>query len=368
MSIDIGIIGLPQSGKTTVFNALTGGSANTASRTAEGQAAHVGIAKVPEPRLDILNSVFHAKKIVQVETRYIDIGASVKNLVQDKGIGGELLNQLSNVDTLICVVRAFNDPSLPHPAGSIDIKRDIATMNLELIFSDLAIIERRREKIENSLKGAKPPERQSLLKEQEILTKFQAEMEKDRPIREMALEAQEAKIVTNYQLLTAKPLLVIINIGEEQLSQAAAMEEDINAQYTGGQRRAAAICGKLEMELAQMEPDEAREFRQDYGLQESGLERTIRLSHELSHLITFFTAGPNEVRAWSLPQGTPAVKAAGKIHSDMEKGFIRAESIGLDELVSCGGFAEARKQGKLRLEGKDYIIQEGDVITFLFNV
>lgn len=368
MSIDIGIIGLPQSGKTTVFNALTRGKADTISHTTEGLTPHIGIAKVPEPRLRILDEILHPKKVVPVEARYIDIGASVKVLAQDKGIGGELLNQLSNVDTLISVVRAFIDDSIPHPEGSLDVRRDIATLNLELAFSDLAIIERRLERIETSLKGAKPPERQGLLLEKEILMKFKADLEKDMPIRKLTLEPGEARIITNYQFLTAKPLLIAVNIGEEQLPQAASLEAELNSPYSDEKCRAITLCGKLEMELTQLENSAAQEFRAEFGIAESGLERTIKLSYELSGLISFFTIASNEVRAWSIKKGTTALKAAGKIHSDMEKGFIRAEGINFDDLVKCGSIAEARQQGRLRLEGKDYVIQDGDVITFLFNV
>ena len=368
MSIDIGITGLPQSGKTTVFNALTKGKADTVSHTAAGLTPHIGIAKVPEPRLRTLDEMLHPKKVVPVEARYIDIGASVKGLVQDKGIGGELLNQLSNVDALISVVRAFIDESIPHPEGSLDIKRDIATLNLELAFSDIAIIERRLERIETALKGAKPPERQGLLREKEILMKLKTDLEKDLLIRELTLDPSEARIITNYQLLTAKPLLIVVNIGEEQLPQATSLEAELNSQYSGGKCRAITLCGKLEMELAQLENSAAQEFRAEFGIKESGLERIIKLSYELSSLISFFTTASNEVRAWSIKKGTTALKAAGKIHSDMEKGFIRAEGISYDDLVKCGSIAEARKQGLLRLEGKDYVINDGDVITFLFNV
>ena len=368
MSIDIGIIGLSQSGKTTVFNALTRGKADTISHATEGLTPHIGTVKVPEPRLGVLDEMLHPKKLVPVEARYIDIGASVKTLVQEKGIGGELLNQLSNVDTLISVVRAFVDDSIPHPEGSLDAERDIATLNLELVFSDLAIMERRLEKLEISLKGAKPPERQGLLREKETLMKFKADLEKDIPIRELTLDPAEARIITNYQFLTAKPLLIAVNIGEEQLPQAASLEAELNSRYSGEKCRAITLCGKLEMELAQMEDDEAQEFRSEFGIKESGLERTIKLSYELSGLISFFTIVSNEVRAWSIKKGTTALKAAGKIHSDMEKGFIRAEGISYDDLVKCGSIAEARHQGRLRLEGKDYVIQDGDVITFLFNV
>lgn len=368
MSIDIGITGLPQSGKTTIFNALTGGKADTISHTQGGLAPHIGVARIPDPRLAALNNLLRPVKLVHAEARYLDVTASVKSLAQDKGIGGELLNQLGAVDTLLNVVRTFTDDSIPHPEGSLNVDRDIEAMNLELIFSDLAILERRLERLENSLKGAKPPERQNLLHEKDIVAELKRELENDVPLRELTPEPTADRIIANYQLLTAKPLLITVNIGEEQLPEVVEMETNLNSRYAGGKCRAVAICGKLEMELAQMEEDEAREFREDYGLMESGLERTIKMSYELSELISFFTIASNEVRAWSIKKGTTAQKAAGKIHTDMEKGFIRAEGIGFDDLAACGSIAAARQQGHLRLEGKDYVIRDGDVITFLFNV
>jgi hypothetical protein len=368
MSINIGIIGLPQSGKTTVFNALTKGKADTVSHATEGASPHIGVARVPEPRLKVLTDILHPGKVVFSEAKYIDIGASVKNLARDKGIGGQLLNQLSSVDTLICVVRAFTDASIPHPQGSLDIKRDIDSLNMELVFSDLAIMERRLEKLEISLKGAKPGERTSFLQEKDILLRFKTELENDKPLRTLSIESAAARFVANYQFLTAKPMLIVINIGEEQLSQAASLEKELDAQFSGAGCCVVTLCGKLEMELSQLEESAAREFRNEFGLKESGLERTIKMSYELSDLITFFSSASNEVRAWPIKKGTTAQKAAGKIHTDMEKGFIRAECISLDDLVKCGGIAEARKKGMLRSEGKDYIIQDGDVVTFLFNV
>ncbi len=368
MSVDTGIIGLAKSGKTTVFNALTKGKADTGSYTAERLTPHVGTARVPEPRLQTLTDMLQPKRVVPAEVRYTDIGASVKSLVKDKGIGGELLNQLSNADALINVVRAFTDESIPHVEGSLDVERDIATMNLELVFSDLAIIERRLERIEASLKGAKPPERQTFLHEQETLLKFKADLEKEVPIRELKLTAGEARTIANYQFLTAKPLLIMVNIGEEQLAEAASLEADLNSRYAQEKCHVTTLCGKLEMELAQLENSEAEEFRADFGLKESGLDRVIKQSYALLGFISFFTTVSSEVKAWSIPNGTSALKAAGKIHSDMERGFIRAEVISYDDLVKCGNLHEARKKGLLRLEGKDYIVQDGDVITFLFNV
>ncbi len=368
MSVNIGIIGLARSGRTTIFNALTKGKADTRSYTQEGLAPHIGIAKVPEPRLKILADMLHPKRVVPAEVTYIDIGASVKGLVKDTAISGQLLTQLSNADALINVARAFTDESIPHIEGSLDIERDIATMNLELAFSDLAIIERRLERIAISLKGAKQPERQVLLHEQEMLTRIKAYLEKEASIRELSLTTDEARTIANYQFLTAKPLLIVVNIGEEQLSQAESLEADLSSQYSRPKCGIITLCGKLEMELAQLDNSAAEELRAEFGLKESGLDRIIKLSYELLGLISFFTTVSGEVKAWSIQSGTNAVKAAGKIHSDMERGFIRAEVISYDDLVKCGGLSEARKKGLLRLEGKNYIVGDGDVITFLFNV
>jgi GTP-binding protein YchF len=368
MSVDIGIIGLAKSGKTTVFSALTKGKASTGSHSREGLAPHIGIAKVPEPRLKKLADMLHPQRTVLAEVRYFDIGASVKGLAEEKGISGQLLSQLSNADALINVARAFTDESIPHTEGSLDVDRDIAAIDLELVFSDLAIIGRRLERIEVSLKVAKPAERQGLIQEQEMLTRLKTSLEKDVPIRELKLTTEEARSITGYQFLTAKPLLVVVNIGEEQLPQAASLEAKLGSYYSGPKRRLITLCGKLEMELAQLENKAADEFRAEFGIKESGLDRIIKLSYELLGLISFFTIVSDEAKTWPVPNGTTAVKAAGKIHSDIEKGFIRAEVISYEDLVKCESLAEARKKGLLRLEGKNYIVQDGDVITFLFNV
>ncbi len=363
MSVDIGIIGLAKSGRTTVFNALTKGEADTGS-----SAPHIGIAKVPEPRLEALSDILHPKRVVPAEVRYIDIGASVKNLAEEKAPSDQFLGQLGNVDALINIVRAFTDESIPHPEGSLNVDRDIAALNLELAFYDLAIIERRLQRIEVSLKGAKQPERQLLTREQEMLTKIKDNLEKDTPLRELSLTKDEVRMIAGYQFLTAKPLLILANIGEEQLPQAASLEAELNSRYSRPDCRLIAVCGKLEMELGQLDNGAADELRAEFGIRESGLNRTIKLSYELLGLISFFTTASGEVKAWSIKNGIDAVKAAGKIHSDMERGFIRAEVISYDDFVKCGSLPEARKKGILRSEGKNYIVQDGDVITFLFNV
>ncbi len=368
MSVDIGIIGLPKSGRTTIFNALTRGGVDTGRHTQGSLGQHVGVAKVPEPRLTVLADMFHPRRVVPTSATYIDIGASVKDMVQDKGIGGQLLAQLSNVDALINVVRAFSNESIPHVEGSLDIERDITNMNLELTFSDLALLERRLERIEVSLKGAKPPDRSVLLREQEIIMKIKAVLEKDMPVRELTLTAEEAKALSSYQLLSAKPLLIVVNIGEDQLPQIESLATELNSRHSQQKCRVTTVCGELEMELAQLDDSAAEELRTEYGIKEPGVDRILKLSYELLGLISFFTTVSDEVKAWSIQSGTDAVKAAGKIHSDMEKGFIRAEVISYGDLAKCGSLAEARKKGLLRLEGKNYIVQDGDVITFLFNV
>ena len=368
MSVHFGITGLPRSGKTTTFNALTKGNVDTSSYASRSLAPHIGIAKVPEPRLSILANILQPKRVVSSEVGYTDIGASVKDLVKDDTISGQFLTQLSNIDALINVVQAFPDDNVPHIEGSVDAARDIATMDLELAFSDLTIIERRLKRIETSLKGAKLPERQHLLREQGLLVKIKANLEKDVPIQEISLNSEEARIITNYQFLTAKPLLIAVNIGEAQLPQAASLEAEMNTLHSRPQRRVITLCAKLEMELSQLDNIAAEEFRVDFGIKESGLDRIIKSSYGLLGLISFFTTASDEVKAWSIQNATNALKAAGKIHTDMERGFIRAEVISYVDLVKCGSLSEARKKGLLRLEGKGYIVQDGDVVTFLFNV
>jgi len=361
MTINIGIVGLAQSGKTTIFNALTRGQADTKSST-----PHIGKAKVPEPRLKALADMLQPKRVVPAEVSYIDIGATVK--VGERGMGSQLLGELSNTDALINVVRAFTNDSIPHVEGSLDVERDITAIDLELALHDAGIVSHRLERIETTLKGADPTERQSLMREQQLLAKLKAELEKEIPIRQLELTADETRAISNFQFLTAKPLLIAVNIGEEQIGEAASLETGLNSRHRGAGRGVITLCGKLEMELTQLDEEAEKECRAEFGIAEPGLERVIRLSYQLLELITFFTTVSDEVKAWSIPKDTTALKAAGKIHSDMERGFIRAEVISYDELMKCGSMAEAHKKGRLRLEGKNYPVQDGDVITFLFNV
>jgi GTP-binding protein YchF len=362
--MNVAIIGIPESGKTTIFNALTRGKAEVAAYSPT-LAPNIGVARVSDSRLSVLEGIFQPKKTVPAEVSYTDVAGSIKGFGKE-GAGGELLNYLTTADSLLQVVRTFQDDKVPHPSGSIDPKRDMAALDLELAISDLTIMERRLEKLETSLKGAKAAERESHLKEQLLLQKIKAELEKDIPIRIQGLAKDELKMLANYQFLTAKPMLVVLNIGEQQIPQASLLEGEISSLYP--QFAVVALCGKLEMELAQLSDAEAREFREAMGLSKPALDRVIDVSYTLLGLISFFTTVSSELKAWTIPSGTPAPKAAGKIHSDMEKGFIRAEVISYSDLESCGNIAEARKRGLLRTEGKNYIIQDGDVVTFLFNV
>jgi GTP-binding protein YchF len=360
----VAIIGIPKSGKTTIFNALTRGKAEVATYSPT-LAPNTGVAKVPDSRLPVLEGIFQPKKTVPAEVNYIDIAGSIKGFGKE-GAGGEFLNYLTTADALLQVIRSFEDDKVLHPEGSIEPKRDIASLDLELSISDLAIMERRLDKLETSLKGAKAAERESYLKEQLLLKKVKAQLEKDIPIRLQSLAKEELKMLANYQFLTAKPMLVVLNIGEEQISQASQLESEISSLYP--QFAVVALCGKLEMELAQLSDAEAKEFREAMGLSKPALDQVIDLSYSLLGLVSFFTTVSSELKAWTIPGGTPAPKAAGKIHSDMERGFIRAEVISYSDLEDCGNIAEARKRGLLKTEGKNYIIQDGDVVTFLFNV
>jgi len=366
--LEICIIGLPKSGKTTIFNALTKGKADTKTYATTAATPNIGVSKVPEPRLQALDGIFHPKKVTPTEVKYADIAGAAKGLDKGEGIGGQFLNYLSNADALLQVVRAFEDENVPHVDGSINPKRDIATMDLELVFSDLTIIDRRLKRLEDSSKSAKPSERDLLLKEQALLQKIKSELEKDVPIWQQGLTTEELRSLANYQFLTAKPMLLVINIGENQLAQASSLEDEIRSAYSHSQFEVVALCGKLEMELTQLSDDEAVEFRNALDLPEPAVDRIIRLSHQLLGLISFFTTVSEELKAWTVTKGTTALKAAGKIHSDIEKGFIRAEVVGFNDLDRCGSLAEARKHGLLRLEGKTYIVQDGDIITFLFNI
>jgi hypothetical protein len=366
--VEIGIVGLPKCGKTTVFNALSKGYADINPSAASATKPNLGVAKVEDSRLKPLVEMFNPQRMVPAEVKYIDFPKAPEGLTKSQGIAGEFLNLLQRTDALLHVVRTFLDPSVSHVEGWVDPYRDLAAMDLELAFADLAILERRVERLEGEIKGAKASERDAKLREHATLDRLKGELEHQVPIREQQLSAEEGKLLESFQFLTAKPILIVWNTGEEDLTQSSELEAKLKLQYSRPGMEVVVLCGKLEMDLAEMEDEEAEEFRSDMELQESGLHRAIRTSYELLDLVSFFTVGSDEVRAWTIDRDIPALKAAGKIHTDIERGFIRAEIISYDHLIQCGGLAEGKKKGLLRLEGKTYKVQDGDVINFLFNV
>ena len=361
--MELGIIGLPKSGKTTIFNALTRGQA-----TEDSTKPNLRVAVVLDPRLQRLAEVTKPQRVVPAEVHYTDLPGAPEGPGKTKGIGGTLLNALQQTDALLLVARAFQDPTVPHPEGTVDPYRDAAAMQLELAFSDLAILERRTQRLQKELKGARATERELAHRESALIARLKGTLEGEVPVREQQLSPEEWHSISDYQFLTAKPLLILFNIGEDVLTGMSTLESELASRFQRPGTAAAALCGKLEMELAQMDQADEQEFRISLGAGESGTARVSSLAYNLLGQISFFTTASNEVKAWTVSKDTPAAAAAGRIHSDMERGFIRAEVVPYEELVRCGSVTEARRQGLLRTEGRAYPVQDGDVITFLFNV
>ena len=359
------IVGLRHSGKTTLFNALTGGVAEVGSYSSALK-PNIGVRKVDDPRLDVLARLTRSARIVPAEVNLSDVNYVPRDSQEGGGISAEVLGYLSTAEALLQVIRCFEDPSVPHPLGSVDPVRDVASFDLELTFSDLGVLERRLLRLKDKMKSAKTPERAAQQTELTLLERIKTELERDVPIRSQSLTPDERKLLSGYQFLTAKPMLLVANVGEAELSRAADIEQELSRQYPGF--TVLSVCAKLEMELLELSAEEAKEYRDALGTTTGAIEHVVSESLRLLGLVSFLTTGPDETRAWTVPQGTPAPQAAGKVHSDIEKGFIRAEVITYDDFVSCGTEHEARKRGVLRLEGKDYIVQDGDVINFLFNL
>lgn len=366
--MEYGIIGLPKSGKTTVFNSLTSGNAEVSPYPSMVSEPNIGVAKVPDERLKRLAEMFHPRRVVPAEMKFVDIPAPPQSFGKAGGLSRQFAAHLGTVDALLHVARAFEDESLPHIEGSLDPVRDIATLDLELAFSDLLILETRLTRIEEALKGAKAAEREPLLKERSLLSKIKGSLEHEVPLYAQNLSSEESKAIRHYQFLTGKPLLAVLNIGEAQMPQARQIEEEVCRRIKRPQFQAVAICGKLEMELSQLGDEEAQQYASALGLEGQRRHLVLQLCYQLAGVVSFYTTASSEAKTWTIPRGTTALKAAGKIHSDMERGFIRAEVVGFDDLVRCGSLAEARKRGLLHIEGKEYVVRDGDVITFLFNV
>lgn len=349
-----GIIGLPQVGKTTLFRILTKAHVDASKG---GQATHVGVAKVPEPRLLELAKLYHPQKITYANVQYVDLGGMQKERMR------ESLASLREVDAIAHVIRVFDDPSVPHAEGSIDPLRDATNLELELILSDHEQIAKRLERLDKDLKKKRDP---LLELEKGVLEKCKAHLEAERPLRELPLTPEERKPIGGFLFLSQRPVLYVLNLGDEEAGELGAAVERHKLGALQGRPNTAvvAVCGRLEAELAEMEEKEAAELLASYGLKEPGLNRLIHATYDLMGLIAFFTAGEPEVRAWTIRKGATAVKAAGEIHSDIEKGFIRAEVVRWDDLAAAGSIAGAKEKAQVRLEGKDYIVREGDVILF----
>jgi ribosome-binding ATPase len=349
-----GIIGLPSVGKTTLFRILTKAHIDPARG---GQETRVGVAKVPEPRLAQLATLYNPKKITYATVQYVDLGGMQKERMR------ESLASLREVDAIAHVIRVFDDPSVAHAEGTIDPLRDATNLELELILSDLEQIEKRLERLEKDLK--KKADKNFEL-EKTVLEKCKAHLHAEKPLRELPLTAEEKKPIGGFLFLSQRPMLFVLNLGDEEASQldSAVERHQLGALQGRPNTGVVAVCGRLEAELAEMDDKEASELLASYGLKEPGLNRLIRATYDLMGLTSFFTAGEPEVRAWTIHKGTNAVKAAGAIHSDIEKGFIRAEVVRWDDLLAAGSLGAAREKAQVRLEGKDYLVQEGDVILF----
>ena len=352
-----GIIGLPQVGKSSLFRILT--KAHLSEHAfANPREAHVGVAKVPDERLDKLAALYKPKKLTHASVEYVDVGAVGQEALKETAY----LGHLRQVDALIHVLRAFENDAIPH-VGPIDPLRDIKNVEFDLMVSDLGQIEKRLERLEKDLKKMRSPD---LEKENELLGKAKAHLETEKPLREMQMTAEDKKRIRGFMFLSEKPILYVLNIGESvelgKELEAAVTKYNLTEVSALPNAAASAICGKVEAELSEMSDEDAAEFLSSYGLKESGLARLIRTSYHLLGLMSFFTAGEDECRAWTIPIHTRAVNAAGAIHTDLEKHFIRAETIRWDQLLEAGSEANARAKGTLRLEGKDYIVQDGDVM------
>lgn len=366
--MQIAIVGLAGCGKTTVFNTLTRGHAETGGYG--GLQLNVGVVKVPDERLEKLAAVFKPKKIVHADVTYVDLPAppaSSEGHVGAEELPAEHLARLRDSDALVHVVRAWDSAANPHPSGSVDPARDLENLDLEFTLADLAMVDRRLERLRGSGRHGTPAEREANEREQTVLERLKPVLEAGRPIRDEQLDADEEKILRGFRFLTQKPVLVLLNVGEGDLGAAPALVEKIRSGYTHRHSLVDALSARIEMELGELDPEEAAVFMEELGLTESSLDRVIKLSYQLVGLISFLTAGPDEVRAWPIPADSSAVDAAGAIHSDLARGFIRAETIAYEDLLTLGSMAEAKKHGKVRSEGKTYRVRDGDVIEILFS-
>jgi hypothetical protein len=362
--MQIGIIGLPNSTKTTIFNSLTHSQAETAAFSSGRVETHTATVRVPDPRVDHLSTMFRPRKTTYAQIQYNDIAGLRAGIGREGGLSGPLRNILAQNDAFLHVVRAFEDQNVPHPGSSVNPARDLAALDFELLFSDLLIVDRSMERLAGQLSKKKVyPERHGDEALLALLLRLKEALEQDSPIRDLALSPEEMGMIRGYQFFTSKPMLVVLNVGEEG-------SDDPDSYLSFRHRRSGVIClrGGLEMEIAQLDDEEAALFLAEYGIEEPGLHRMIRLSYELLGLHSFFTVGEDEVRSWTIPIGATALEAAGAIHSDLARGFIRAEVISYEDWAAAGSLDAARKLGTLRLQGRDYVVKDGDILNIRFNV
>ena len=363
----LGIVGLPNVGKSTLFNAITQAGAESANYPFCTIDPNVGVVSVPDNRLNKLKDLYNSKKIVQTAIEFVDIAGLVKGASKGEGLGNKFLSNIREVDAIVHVVRCFEDSNVVHVDGSINSLRDIETINLELIFSDMEILDRRIAKTTKALKADK-----TLQGELDILNQVKATLEEGKSIRTMDLSDDDWALVRSLDLLSSKPVIYVSNVSEDDLADDGVNNEMVKAVRefaTTENSEVVVICAQIEAEISELETDEEKlEFLETLGLSQSGLDKLIKSSYHLLGLISFLTAGEQEVRAWTIKNGTKAPQAGGKIHSDIERGFIKAETIAYDALIEHGTMSAAKEKGLVRLEGKDYIVKDGDVILFKFNV
>lgn len=364
----LGIVGLPNVGKSTLFNSLTKAGAESANYPFCTIDPNVGVVAVPDERLNKLAALYNSAKITPAVIEFVDIAGLVKGASKGEGLGNQFLANIREVDAIVHVVRCFENSNIVHVDGSINPLRDIETINLELIFSDLEILERRISKVSKVARNDK-----SAAKELGLLNKVKAHLEDGKLAKtfEEVDDEEEQAWLESYNLLTYKPVIYAANVSEDDLADDAANNEGVQAvrEYAKGeQSEVFVVCAEIEAEISELDDDEKKMFLEDLGLKESGLEKLIKASYKLLGLISYLTAGEPEVRAWTITEGTKAPQAAGKIHSDFERGFIRAEVVSYDDLIACGSHTAAKEKGLIRLEGKDYVVKDGDIMLFRFNV
>ncbi|MBI4684280.1 MAG: redox-regulated ATPase YchF [Nitrospirae bacterium] len=359
----IAIIGLSNSGKTTIFNALTGLNIETTIYPTVTADPHLGVVKVPDSRIEKLSEIYKPKKTTHATVEYIDyIGLTKGDTEQNR----KVFDLIKDADALVHVVRGFEDESIIHPIGNVNPSRDAETVEMEMIFGDLELVEKRLEKMEQGMKRGKKPDES----EKRLLAKCKEALEKEMSLRDIDFSEEEQKTMKHLQFMSIKPMVVVVNIAEKDLNPEKIKEttSEIQAFFKGRQVNVLSLCGKIEMEIAQLSPEEAKAFLEDLRITEPALNKLIHVSYELLGLISFLTVGEDEVRAWTIQKGTDAQRAAGKIHSDIERGFIRAEVVSFDDFTAHGNMAGVREKGLLRLEGKTYAVKDGDIINFRFNV